>query len=68
MVGTRKPGKAQNIEFNRKTQSFLNELQRMTNSVSKSQIFTQNWGCIPNEKMMPDVTIVVPEPTGPKIR
>jgi hypothetical protein len=48
MVGTRKPGKGQNMEFN-ETEMYRNP------------IFLDETGCIMNEKMMPDLTIMVPE-------
>jgi hypothetical protein len=60
MVGTRKPGKGQNMEINEKQVFFWNIY---TNSQGDQKLINGKYvtGCILNEKMMPDVTIMVLE-------
>jgi hypothetical protein len=63
MVGTRTPGKGQNIEINEKTHTCLKciQMQKKWQNMDQHHRFLDATECILNEKMMPDVTITVPE-------
>jgi hypothetical protein len=59
MVGTRRPGRA------RTRKSMNNEFEMHTDTrksqTDRNHIFLNHGGCILNEKMIPDVIILVPE-------
>jgi hypothetical protein len=62
MVGTRRPGKGQNMEINEKhaLSEMYTNAYKVTKNWSNSNISGWNWYIL-NEKMTPDVTITVPE-------
>jgi hypothetical protein len=61
-VGTRRPGKGQNMEINEK-RIHVRNVYKYTKppNMYRNQMFPNEIGCILNEKMMPDVSIMVPE-------
>jgi hypothetical protein len=64
MVGTRTPGKGQNMEINEKKKLVRNvyKYQKISN-MFRIRIFLDETECVLNEKMMPDVTVIVPPGT-----
>jgi hypothetical protein len=74
VVGTRSPGKGQYMEIYEKIKSctmFLKKLSHRTNdqTMYQNRIFLDETGCVPNEKMMPDDTVMVPDlETGKKVK
>jgi hypothetical protein len=62
MAGTRRAWKGQNMEINEKHALVrnVNKCNKWT-KIDQDYIFLDETGCILNEKMMPDVTIMVPE-------
>jgi hypothetical protein len=62
MVGTRKPGKGQNMEIHKKGARVYNVYEyKKFLSMYRIHVCLNETGCVLNEKMMPDITIIVPE-------
>jgi hypothetical protein len=61
MVGTRRPGKGQNMEINAQRKLVENVVKYNKNFTNVWKSCLNETGCMLNEKMMPDVTVMVPD-------
>ena len=65
MVGMGKTRKGQNMEINNKSMVYNDFGKRIKpkkwSNMYQNQLFLDETGCVLNKKMMPDVTVMVPE-------